>query len=125
MLIRMRGHHLVCLHFYLGEKQDARFHENMRQVVFRAEQGELIEVVGGADDVCQSCSSLVFGRCGQSEGAEDEIVELDHAAREGLQAAVDTQLLWQDIRQIIDGLGAEWLMNFCEGCGWKDDCRVG
>lgn len=121
----MRGHHLVCLHFYLGNKQDSRFYENMKQVISRAEHGELIEVVDGADDVCQACSSLVSGRCEQGEGAEEEITGLDRAAREGLQASVGTQLLWQDIRRIIDGLGAEWLMNFCEGCGWKDDCRVG
>jgi hypothetical protein len=75
MLI-LRGHHLICLHFFSGEGYDAQFIENLRDVLKRAESEE-IEIVSGNDDVCAKCLYLKDHKCAYDENADKEIREMD------------------------------------------------
>lgn len=38
-MIRLRGHHLICLHFYRGEGYSREFVENLEDIVRRAKGG--------------------------------------------------------------------------------------
>ncbi len=57
-VIKLRGHHLVCLHFFKGEGYNPEYIENLREILRRAEAGEEIEVSSGVDDVCRMCPNL-------------------------------------------------------------------
>ena len=60
-VIKLRGHHLVCLHFFKGEGYNLEYVENLAYILKRAEAGDGIEVAAGADDVCNTCPSLKEG----------------------------------------------------------------
>lgn len=57
VMVKLRGHHLICLHFFKGEGYSKAFVENLREVVKRAENRTL-EIVTGGDDVCAACPEL-------------------------------------------------------------------
>ena len=62
-MLKLRGHHLVCLHYFQGEGYSREFVCNLQELVHRAEKGEPVEVVVGPDDVCRACPNLRKGRC--------------------------------------------------------------
>ena len=53
--MKLRGHHLVCLHFFTGEGYTKEFIDNLNRILKKAEAGEEIEVINSADDVCIKC----------------------------------------------------------------------
>ena len=61
--IKLRGHHLVCLHFFRGEGYSAEYVENLTRILERVEAGAEIGVSAEADDVCGVCPSLKGGKC--------------------------------------------------------------
>ncbi|GAB6182991.1 hypothetical protein JCM13991_07320 [Thermodesulfovibrio hydrogeniphilus] len=68
-MIRLRGHHLICLHFFSGESYETDFIANLMDVLKRCE-GEEIEVVEVADDICLKCSYLQNSQCFYTKDAE-------------------------------------------------------
>ncbi len=122
--MKLRGHHLVCLHFYRGKGYSPAFVKHLSAIVRRAEEGEEeIEVVPGADDVCRACPHLRGGRCGQKEGADEEIRELDRKALAFLQVAPGERVLWRQIREKVLAAPNQWFDAFCMGCDWSDLCE--
>ena len=79
MVVELRGHHLICLHFFRGEGYNKDFVENLRRIIEKAES-EFVRVVNGADDVCKKCPYNVNGICNYSETSEEEVRELDELA---------------------------------------------
>lgn len=121
-MVRLRGHHLICLHFFQGEGYEEGFVENLRNVMARMGGGEEIEVVAVADDICCSCPWLVGDRCTSSDKAEEEIRELDNAALDCLGLAAGERILWEEIKNKVNLVPKAWYSSFCEGCEWERIC---
>ncbi len=68
--MKLRGHHLICLHFYRGEGYSEDYVEHLWKMVKKAEEGEIIEVIAGADDICKACPYLQGDICAHKEGAD-------------------------------------------------------
>lgn len=122
-VLRFRGHHLVCLHFYRGAGYDRIFVEKLTDLVRRAEAGEEIQVVAGADDVCRNCPYLAGERCAHKEGADPEILALDETARSFLGVKPGDKVLWRNLKTMVAAAPAEWFARFCEGCDWRGLCE--
>src|ERR1035438_8790683 len=97
---RLRGHHLICLHFFCGEGYDAEFIKNLKNVISAAEEG-VVEVQDGADDICKKCPSLHLNRCTHTAQAEDEILVLDSRARRLLGLSPGQLISWQHTRTLL------------------------
>lgn len=121
-MIRLRGHHLICLHFLRGEGYSQEFVENLKDVVRRATEGKEIEVVEGADDICRACPKLQEEKCTAEPGVDAEIREMDAEAAAYLGVGVGTKVLWQEVRAKVRTTPKEWLAAFCEGCEWEKVC---
>lgn len=121
--IRLRGHHLICLHFFNGEGYLPDFVTNLRNVIERAKAGEQIEVCEGADDVCSACPSLQEQRCLYSEDSEEENREMDRAAIELLRIRSHMKISWPEMTERIPEIFASWTGKFCWGCDWLAVCR--
>lgn len=121
-MIRLRGHHLICLHFLRGEGYSWEFINNLEDVVRRATEGEEIEVVEGADDICRVCPKLQGEKCIAEPGVDAEIREMDAEAVVYLGVEVGSKVLWQDIKAKVMAMSKEWLAAFCEGCEWGEVC---
>jgi len=79
-MIRLRGHHLICLQFFQGEGYSPQFVENLNRVIQKASSGTPIAVVEGADDVCVACPHIDDGRCAHKPDSENTIRLLDEMA---------------------------------------------
>lgn len=114
----LRGHHLVCLHFFGGEGYDSTFVENLKDVV-AAVKKEGARICDGADDVCLPCPYLIDGRCRD----EAEIGKMDAAALELLNLVPGQEVSWDEVRERLHELFITWHDAYCLDCGWQDACR--
>lgn len=121
-MIRMRGHHLICLNFYRGEGYNQEFIENLDDVMRRAKGGEEIEVVEGADEICRVCPTLQGEKCVSKPGADAKIREMDAKAAAHLGVEIGSKVLWQEIKTKVMEAPKEWLAAFCKGCDWGEVC---
>jgi len=121
-MIRLRGHHLICLHFFNGEGYDDTFIENLRQVMGRTET-EDIEVCETADAICEKCPYVKDSKCLYDEHADDEIREMDKAALRLLGTDTYERITWQKIKQKIPEIFLLWYGGHCNECDWKQACE--
>lgn len=118
----LRGHHLICLHFFDGEGYDPSFVRNLRSVIETVNE-ELVSVCRGADDVCGSCPHLKDTQCRYSDTADKEIKDMDEAALRLLNLAPDAVVGWDIIRDRLQDVFNMWYAKYCKGCEWKRACE--
>jgi hypothetical protein len=121
-VIKLRGHHLVCLQFFRGEGYNREFIANLEDVIGRAEKGEEIEVVEGADDVCRACPALKGDECVAKPGVDAEIREMDKEAASHLGVKVGERVRWQEVSPKVAATPKDWFAGFCAGCDWEKAC---
>ncbi|MEM0331553.1 MAG: DUF1284 domain-containing protein [Archaeoglobaceae archaeon] len=120
-MVKLRGHHLICLHFFVGEGYDVRFIENLKDVLSKAEI-DAVEVVEGIDDVCKACP-YNKGYCAYSEKAEKEIKEMDDFALKILSLKVGDKKFWSEIKIEVDRILELWKF-YCKKCEWRRVCKM-
>ncbi len=118
----LRGHHLICLHFFKGEGYDAAFVENLRRVVDSTAR-EGVVVHSGADDVCHACPHLAGSGCNYLGGNEEEIRRLDALALKLLNLGVGAQAGWEGLEEMLPRIFPEWRSRACHKCDWLSTCR--
>ncbi len=121
-MIRLRGHHLICLHFFRGEGYSKRFVVNLGGIIKSLEKGVKTKVIEGADAVCDYCPHLKRKICVYEPGAEEEIKSLDKMALKLLNAKKGDALLWGGIKRKLPKILPKWREFACLGCNWKEVC---
>jgi hypothetical protein len=121
--IRLRGHHLICLHFFSGEGYNCEFVENLRKILERAGSGEEIEICTGVDDICKKCPHLKEERCFFDKNSENEMIKMDMRAIKLLRLSAHGKVQWLKIRDKIPEIIKEWANTYCKACGWKKACK--
>ncbi len=121
--IKLRGHHLICLHFFNGGGYSAEFIENLKEALKKAEAGEKIEVQPGPDVICEKCPYLKEESCVYKEDSETKIRAMDKKALELLRVKAGTEINWQDMKDRIPWVFAEWKETYCKECTWKETCK--
>jgi hypothetical protein len=121
--MRLRGHHLICLHFFRGEGYSSDFVANLYELLDRAKSGEEIEVVDSADDVCRQCPHLKEEICCYREHFEAAIKEMDSAAFELLATAANRKIEWLMIGESLPAIFKDWSNRFCQDCDWNAACQ--
>lgn len=120
-MVRLRGHHLICLQFFRGEGYNREFIENLSHVLKLA-TNEGVTLAEGGDDICAACPSYTDERCTHQPGGEEKIQNLDALATELLNVE-KTHLSWSEIRDQIPAIIEEWRKKACESCEWKVVCE--
>ncbi len=120
--MKLMGHHLICLHYYRGEGYSNAYVEHLWKMVKKAEGGEIIEVIAGADDICKACPYLKGDICAHKEGSDQEIRELDRKAFDFLSVHPGSRVLWSDLQKKVMAAPKNWFDSFCSGCDWFDLC---
>jgi hypothetical protein len=118
----LRGHHLVCLHFFRGEGYNEEFVENLMTVLKTAEN-EVIEVLHGSDDVCAKCLYLDHAGCKYTEDAEEGIGEMDRKALDLLELSQGMKVKWVEVKEKIPEIFRVWHRAYCITCSWKRACE--
>jgi hypothetical protein len=116
----LRGHHLICLHFFNGEGYDDIFVKNLEKVLEDVCEGGG-RIVEGADDVCRACPHLRGGRCSYKKG-EDEIRRLDELALSLLGLGVGDVVRWDSLESRLRPIFQKWVQAACAKCDWRKVC---
>jgi hypothetical protein len=120
--MRLRGHHLICLHFFRGEGYDPDFVRNLARIMEKAKAGEPVEISAGPDDVCLLCPHLKGRKCAYRKDAEDEIKAMDRTALAFLRVKPGELVQWQAIEDQIPAIFGEWAAEYCSDCDWRKVC---
>jgi len=121
-MTHLRGHHLICLHFFNGEGYNPEFIGNLKDVLEKI-KSEDVEISPGADDICEACPHLSQFRCRYTEDADEGIREMDKKALELLQKEEGSKVKWHEIRKKIPEFFQSWYGVYCITCGWKLACE--
>jgi hypothetical protein len=119
---KLRGHHLICLHFYDGEGYDEPFIENLEEVI-AAVKREGVVVAEGADDVCSPCPHRTEDRCTYSRAADREIREMDRKALALLDLGPGGREEWKPLRETVEEIFPVWHKTYCFACSWRPVCE--
>ncbi len=119
IMVKLRGHHLICLHFFKGKGYSKDFVENMFRVMEEAEKSE-VEIVDGIDDVCAACPYNSDGFCTYSENADEEVRRLDEFALKLLN--VRNRVKWEHLKCRIPEIIQLWKEKACKDCDWNNTC---
>lgn len=120
-MLKLRGHHLICLHFFIGEGYDASFARNLKDILKRTGH-EMIKVTEGADDVCRMCPYLKADICRYDDNSDREMREMDNAALNLLKVKLEMSVGWAETKKKISGIFLRWRKDFCSACDWKTAC---
>ncbi|MEM0503625.1 MAG: DUF1284 domain-containing protein [Archaeoglobaceae archaeon] len=115
---KLRGHHLICLHFFKGQGYDEKFVKNLQRILATV---DVIEIVDGIDEVCKFCPHNA-GFCNYSENSEKEVRELDEFALSLLRLKIGEKINWSDLKERIPKILGEWRAFACKNCDWKGVC---
>lgn len=117
----LRGHHLICLHFFAGEGYSAEFVDNLRSTLGHLRDAPF-RLVEGPDDVCAACPSLRDGACASESGGEEHIRSLDSLANELLGVTPGMLLDFAETRTRLPAILDRWRASACETCGFQTVC---
>ncbi len=121
-MVRLRGHHLVCLHFFSGEGYDTAFIENLKYVMKRAESEDIV-VCGEVDDVCKKCPYRKGHACKYNKSADTDIKMMDSTALSLLGTENGATVRWEGIKGKIQEMFPRWYKTQCPECDWKHACE--
>jgi hypothetical protein len=121
-MAKLRGHHLICLHFYEGEGYDRPFIDSLEKLIEEIETVG-VEVAEGADDVCEPCPHRSAEACTMSATADREIREMDARALALLDLPVGRKADWAFLRESVSAVFPEWYENYCFACNWRPACE--
>lgn len=116
-MIYLRGHHLICLHFFTGEGYSSEFVQNLYMVIERA-KNENITITYGADNICKKCPFLINGFCKD----EKEILEMDKTALDLLKLEIRKIVSWNEIRKSLPKIFNDWYRLYCVPCIYLGAC---
>ncbi|RLI85071.1 MAG: DUF1284 domain-containing protein [Archaeoglobales archaeon] len=123
-MVRLRGHHLICLQFYRGEGYNQDFIKHLFNILERV-QYEDVEVVEGVDEVCSVCPYNSGNACVYSDStAELKIREIDELAVRLLSLSPGSKVKWDEVRKKVGGILGTWREKVCKFCDWNKVCGV-
>lgn len=122
-MITLRGHHLICLHFFSGEGFTEEYINNLENIKKRLTKGEIIKTGVQADDICKMCGYLRNGKCLYNETADIEILNMDKTAINLLGLEMVINLKWQKINTRLPSIFKAWHKKYCIDCDWLNICK--
>ena len=118
----LRGHHLICLHFYGGEGYDRDYIDNLERTLEEIRR-EGVVVLEGPDDVCRPCPHRRGDQCTFSSTADREVREMDGKALQLLGLRPGGRVEWGDLRESVAAVFPRWFERHCALCSWRGACE--
>lgn len=123
-MVSLRGHHLICLHFFRGQGYSKEFIEHLSHLI---ESARTLggRVSSGADDVCSACPYVDGRSCAYAVGADKEVRDMDDRALALLGYAEGDHWKWDDLLGKSASVFHAWFAQECAGCRWRANCEEG
>ena len=120
-MIKLRGHHFVCINFLKPEALSGPFASiapKIEELRSRLEKGETAIVVQGGDELCEPCPFLKGSECEYGE----EVREMDERALELLGLKVGEEVQWAKVKEVVSSIIDQWRAEYCEECELRGAC---
>lgn len=117
-MIKLRGHHLICLQFFEGKGYSREFVENMRKIYERLKKGEKVKITEGKDDICSKCPNLKENKC----FLEEKVEKKDKKVLKLFGLSSEEEIYWDEVVKIFQSFSKKDLINICKDCLWIDIC---
>lgn len=121
-MIKLRGHHLLCIHGFQGMGYNPFFIEKMQEVSSFMKDENLngpVQVEATVDHVCQACPHYAESGCKSAYSAELKIREMDHRVLNHLGLNRGEVYVKNDLIQLTrEKVTPEDLDYLCRGCSW-------
>lgn len=125
MIIRLRGHHLLCMLTYIGEGYSPAFIENYNKIAGLLSQNTVIELIDGPDDICKPNLGTPVCHCHKrSIARRDKLAIKDIAELLDLPLEIGSRftLTPSRITAMRKAYTANEIRQICEKCSWKPLC---
>ncbi|MCE5194881.1 MAG: DUF1284 domain-containing protein [Nitrospiraceae bacterium] len=119
---KLRGHHLICLHFFSGKGYDQEFIENLKRTISASLESGL-EITLGADNICEKCPNLKDEKCSYTSNADRIILKMDEFALKLLGENAGAKLEWDSVKEKIPSIFKSWMKKYCKKCSWASVCE--
>ncbi|TCS82542.1 DUF1284 domain-containing protein [Tepidibacillus fermentans] len=123
-MIRIRGHHLLCIHGFQGMGYSESFVKEMEKIttILRDDLTNpelLIQVVNQLDDVCQGCPHNGKDKCNADENSNQHVMEMDQRVIKKLGIEANSVYTKKELLlRTQERVEASDLDVICEGCSW-------
>jgi len=118
-MIRIRGHHLLCLHGFRGLGYSPGFVSNMQIVRDKLLSSPGVEVTTSPDDICSACPHLADGRCSRKgEESETRTRGKDAAILQRLSLSPGDRLPAAELFTLTAERFAHGIEEVCSSCHW-------
>ena len=122
--VKLRGHHLICLNFFVGLGYNREFTINLQNIVGQLNRGAPIKVIEGYDEVCLKCPWLTGDACSRRENSEEKVNFADVEACRLLHLRAGDRIFWGELKERIPGIWEIWHSTICSDCEWKKVCEI-
>ncbi len=125
-VLRLRGHHLLCLQGFQGYGYSPDFVANLAGIVARlaAEPRTAVELVAGNDAICARCPHAGAAGCQKDRDAAAAIRAMDAAvlAKLGRPAGhrENAKSLWERVNRALRSRADAQAI--CGDCRWREQC---
>ena len=121
MIVRLRPHHGMCLHYFQGKGYSGEFVRNMCHYKQLLEtEDPFIELVTGTDDICARCPNNQNGRC----ISVDKVHTYDLQVLQACELGNGTILHYSQFAKLVHDriLTTDRREEICGNCQWNDLC---
>ncbi|WP_461462616.1 DUF1284 domain-containing protein [Methanobrevibacter sp.] len=124
-MIKLRGHHLLCIQGFQGYGYSDKFQENMKNIHKKIMSNEeTIQIVTSPDDICEFCPNLNKGQC--KDYIEDQkILKMDTIVLDKiLNKDNKKEYKPSELFEIVNNAFREKkdIEDVCIGCMWFCKC---
>lgn len=119
--MKIRPHHVLCAHFFVGKGYSERFVAHMEQTLAElGRDGAAVTLTDGCDELCSACPNNHGGVC----ETETKVRAIDGRAIAAMQLHFGDTAAWSDLCARAErGILAQGLLReVCGDCEWIDLC---
>lgn len=113
-IIRLRPHHILCIHAFRGMGYSDSFVLNMTRIKEEVMSGTPFKIVFSDDDICLECPNLLNSRKCKSE---ENVLRIDRNVISTL-SLVEREYSYNEIRELVLSLTEESHRFICSSCSW-------
>lgn len=122
--IRIRAHHILCMHGFQGLGYNKEFTANMAQIIeeIRKNPSSFIEIIVGVDSICENCPHKTSQGICNKESEFNNISDMDSKILQKLDIKEGSILSSSIIQSLAMNLSRQTVNKICGNCSWRNHC---
>ncbi|MBO6110105.1 MAG: DUF1284 domain-containing protein [Methanobrevibacter sp.] len=122
MLMKLRGHHLLCILGFQGYGYSEDFVLNMTRInELRKSEKSIIKLTNSPDDIFSSCPNLKNNLC-ENEMQNEIIVKMDEEVLSKFNRNIEYNAIDLFNEVILKFNTLKSVENICNDCKWAEKC---